>query len=274
MFSASRILGCLLLFSSASVYAATPPLRVCADPNNLPYSNQQKQGFENQLAEMIAKDLGTHVSYLWYPQRGKFFRNTLNSGACDVVMSVPTGFQQAATTQPYYRSTYVFVSQRARHLNIRSLDDPRLHHLRVGVHVLGDGDSSLPPVQSLINRGIVRNLVGYSIFGNLAEKNPSADLIQAVSRGDVDVAVAWGPLAGYFSRHSTVPLDLTPIPDDPANPTLPFAFNMSIGVRKGDDALKNRLESELERRKPEIQSVLRDYGIPQLGLSTGSRGEY
>lgn len=274
MFSVSKILGCILLSSGALLCATTPPLRVCADPNNLPYSNQQKQGFENELAAMIAKDFGTHVSYLWYPQRGKFFRNTLNSGACDVVMSVPTNFQETATTQPYYRSTYVFVSRRDRHLKIHSLDDPRLHHLRIGVHVLGDGDSSLPPVQALLNRGIVRNLVGYSIFGNLAEKNPSADLIEAVSHGDVDVAVAWGPLAGYFSRHSAVPLDVTPIPGDPANPALPFTFNISIGVRKGDNALKNRLEGELERRKPEIQHVLREYGIPQLDLSAGSRGEY
>lgn len=273
MFSAFRTLGCVLLCSGALAYAATPPLRVCADPNNLPYSNQQQQGFENELAAMIAKDFGTQVSYVWYPQRGKFFRNTLNSGVCDVVMSVPTGFQEAATTQPYYRSTYVFVSRRDRHLKIGSLDDPQLHRLRIGVHVLGDGDSSLPPVQSLLNRGIVRNLVGYSIFGNLAEKNPSADLIQAVSRGEVDLAVAWGPLAGYFARHSAVPLDITPIPGDPANPALPFTFDMSIGVRRGDDALKNRLESELEHRKPEIQDVLRDYGIPQLNLSAGSRGE-
>lgn len=274
MFSVSKILACLLLSSGALICAATPPLRVCADPNNLPYSNQQQQGFENALATMIAKDFGTEVSYSWYPQRGKFFRNTLNSGVCDVVMSVPTGFRATATTQPYYRSTYVFVSRRDRHLKIRSLDDPRLRRVRVGVHILGDGDSSLPPVQSLLNRGIVRNLVGYSIFGNLAEKNPSADLIKAVTRGEVDVAVAWGPLAGYFARNSAVPLDVTPIPGDSANPALPFVFDMSIGVRKGDEALKNRLESELEHRKSEIQDVLRNYGIPQLSLSAAARGEF
>lgn len=274
MFSASNILGCLLLSSGAFLHAATPPLRVCADPNNLPYSNQQKQGFENELAAMIARDFGTQVSYLWYPQREAFFRKTLNAGACDIVMSVPEGFRDSATTQPYYRSTYVFVSRRDRHLNIRSLDDPRLPHLRIGVHVLGDSNSSLPPVQSLLSRGIVRNLVGYSIFGNLTEANPPADLIEAVSRGDVDVAVAWGPMAGYFSRHSAVPLDITPIRGDPANPTLPFAFDIAIGVRKGNNALKDRLESELRRRKPEIRRVLRDYGIPQLDLSAAASGEY
>lgn len=274
MFSAFKLLGCTSLLSGVFLRAATPPLRVCADPNNLPYSNQQRQGFENELAEMIAKDFNTQVSYLWYPQRGAFFRKTLNSGACDVVMSVPTGFQETATTQPYYRSTYVFVSRHDRHLNIQSLNDARLRHLRIGVHILGDGDRSLPPVQSLLNRGIVHNLVGYSIFGNLAEKNPSADLIKAVSRGEVDVAIAWGPLAGYFATRSPIPLDVAPIPGDPANPALPFAFDMSIGVRKGDTALRNRLESELERRKPEIRDVLRDYGIPQLNLSAGARGEF
>jgi quinoprotein dehydrogenase-associated probable ABC transporter substrate-binding protein len=246
---------------------AAPSLRVCADPNNLPYSNDQKQGFENELATLIAGDLGMQVTYFWFPQREAFFQKTLNSGVCDVVMGAPSGLDEAATTQPYYSSTYVFISRRDSHLHITSFDDPRLRMLKIGVHVLGEQDDSLPPVHALVSRGIVRNLVGFSIFGNLSEKNPPADLIKAVTDKQVDVAVAWGPMAGYFAQRSKVPLDLTPIAGDPANPQLPFSFAIGIGVRQGDAALRQRLNAELTRRHAEIERILRSYGIPQLSLA-------
>jgi quinoprotein dehydrogenase-associated probable ABC transporter substrate-binding protein len=214
--------------------------------------------------------MGMQVSYFWFPQREKFFKKTLNAGVCDVVMGVPSGFDEADTTKPYYRSTYVFVSRRDRNLHITSFDDPRLKTLRIGVHVLGEQDDSLPPVHALTSRGIVRNLVGYSIFGNLSEANPSADLIAAVTKKDVDVAVAWGPLAGYFTQHSPVPLDITPIDGDPAHPTLPLTFNIGLGVREGDADLKRRLNEELVRLQPQIAEILRSYGIPQLSLADSS----
>jgi quinoprotein dehydrogenase-associated probable ABC transporter substrate-binding protein len=252
-----------ILFAPVSDYAATPHLRVCADPNNLPYSNDQMQGFENHIADLVAKDLGMEVSYFWYPQRERFFRQTLNSGMCDVVMGVPSGFDEAATTRPYYRSTYVFVSRHDRDLHIHLFDDPRLKTLSIGVHILGNGDDSLPPVHALTSRGIVHNLVGFSIFGNLYEANPAADLLQAVSDKKVDVAVAWGPLAGYFTQHSQVPLDITPIDEDSLNPNLPLSFDIGMGVRLGDSKLKQQLDSELIRRKVEIDQILHTYGIPE-----------
>jgi quinoprotein dehydrogenase-associated probable ABC transporter substrate-binding protein len=246
---------------------AAPQLRVCADPNNLPYSNQQQQGFENRLAGIIAQDLGMQVSYVWYPQRGKFFAKTLDAGVCDVVMGVPAGMDEAASTQPYYVSSYAFVSRRDRNLRITSFDDPRLKTLRIGVHILGEEDDSVPPVHALIHRGIVRNLVGYSIFGHLDQTDPSANLIRAVANKDVDVAVVWGPLAGYFAQKSSVPLDLTPILDDPAEPALPMTFGIGIGVRPRDTALRQKLDAELQRRGPEIQQLLASYGIPQVSGS-------
>ena len=138
MSSASRYLTVLCLCLGSLVSSAAPLLRVCADPNNLPYSDQQQKGFENELATMIANDLGMQVIYTWFPQRGAFFRKTLDAGKCDVVMGVPAGMTGIDTTQPYYRSGYVFVSRRDRNLNIASLDDPRLHQLRIGIHNLGD----------------------------------------------------------------------------------------------------------------------------------------
>jgi quinoprotein dehydrogenase-associated probable ABC transporter substrate-binding protein len=268
MSSASKLAAYLLLCAAVACRgaAAAPLLRVCSDPNNLPYSNQQQQGFENRIASVIGSDLGMQVSYFWFPQREAFFEKTLNSGVCDVVMGVPIGLHAADATQPYYRSSYVFVSRRDRNLHIDSFDDPRLKTLRIGVHILGEQDDSLPPVHALTSRGIVRNLVGYSIFGNLAEANPSADLIKAVSDKNVDVAVVWGPLAGYFTQHAAVPLDITPIDGDSSNPNLPLTFDIGIGVRPGDTALRDRLDAELIRRHTEIQQILLSYGVPQLPI--------
>jgi mxaJ protein len=264
MSSATSRIAAMALAIFCSATLAASPLRVCADPNNLPFSNDQMQGFENQIATLIAKDLGMQLTYFWFPQREAFFRKTLNAGVCDVVMGVPSGFDEAAATHPYYRSSYVFISRRDRNLHIASLDDPRLRTLKIGVHVLGEQDDSLPPVHALISRGIVHNLVGFSIFGNLNEKDPPADLIKAVEDGKVDVAIGWGPLAGYFSRKSAVPLDIVRLDFDRANPSLPFHFDIGIGVRKQDTTLRNTLDAELTRRHKEIESILQEFGIPQF----------
>jgi mxaJ protein len=264
MSSASDFVAVVALAVMTLACQAAPVLRVCADPNNLPWSNRQQQGFENRIASLIAGDMGMQLSYVWYRQGEKFFRRTLDAGVCDVVMGVPAGMDEAAATRPYYSSSYAFLSRRDRHLHIVSLDDPRLRTLKIGVHVLGEQEDSLPPVHALISRGIVKNLVGYSIFGNLNESNPFADLIHAVVQRAVDVAVVWGPLAGYFARQSPVPLDVTPIADDPRNPALPMVFNISIGVRPQDLPLRRRLDAELARRQPEITRLLTAYGIPQV----------
>lgn len=263
----------LMLLGCGAGWGAEVPLRVCADPNNLPYSNEQQQGFENALAKMVGADMGKEITYLWFPQRGAFFRKTLEAVQCDVVMGVPVGLEGVSTTRPYYRSGYVFVTRREQGLRLHSLDDPRLKTLRIGVHVLGDGDSDLPPVHALVSRGIVRNLVGYSIFGNLEEANPPSDLIKAVERGDVDVAVAWGPMAGYFARQSRVPLEITPIDAGGGDPRLPLSFDIAIGVRPRDEGLRQQLDAEVARRRPEIERLLASYGVPQRSLSrTSSEG--
>jgi len=271
MFSATRI---FLLYSAlgAILCAAPSALRICADPNALPYSNQQGQGFENELGRMIANDRGMSVSYTWLEQREAFFDKTLNAGLCDVVMGVPAGMSGVGTTRPYYRSGYVFVSRRDRNLDIHSLDDPRLRALQIGVNTLGDSDGEVPPVHALVTRGIVRNLVSYNIFGALEEANPASRLVAAVVRGNVDVAVAWGPIAGYFARDSVGALQVVLIDDDPQNPALPFAFDISMGVRKGDRALRQLLDAELDKRRPEIDHLLQRYGIPHIARPSAERG--
>jgi mxaJ protein len=244
---------------------AARELRVCADPNNLPYSNRKLEGFENRLAEMAARDLDARVSYTWWPQHRGFIRNTLKAGKCDVLMGLPSSVELALTTRPYYRSSYVFVYRRDRGIAVGSFDDPVLRKLRIGVQMIGDDGTNSPPAHALANRGIVDNVVGYSVYGDYSQPNPPARIVEAVAKGEVDVAVVWGPLAGYFAPRQKVALALVPVSPQIDRPFLPFVFDMSMGVRRGDDGLRAELESFLERRQPEIDALLDRYGIPRVG---------
>jgi mxaJ protein len=242
----------------------TRVLRVCADPNNLPFSNAKGQGFENRIAELVARELGARVEYTWWAQRRGHVRNTLAAGACDVLPGVPAGFERALTTAPYYTSTYVFVSPRAKHYGLRSLDDPRLRTLRVGVQIVGDDYANTPPAHALARRGIVRNVVGYTLYGDYREPNPPARIVDAVARGEVDVAVVWGPLAGYFARRERVPLDVAPVTPRVDAPRLPLTFAIAMGVRRDAPALRDSLGRALERRRADVRRILDEFGVPQV----------
>lgn len=245
--------------------APRPVLRVCADPNNLPFSNRAGAGFENRIARLVARELGDSLAYTWWPQRRAWVRNTLTARTCDVAIGVPAGFGQLLTTRPYYRSTYVFVSRADRDYRLTSLDDPRLRHLRIGLHFIGTDYDNPPPAHALGDRGIVRNVVGFSIYGNYAEPNPPAALIEAVARGDVDVAVAWGPLAGYFAKQSPVRLAVAPIePSTDARTGSVFAFPIAMGVRKDDAALRDALQRVIDRDAPRIRAILAEFGVPVI----------
>ncbi|MBB4366131.1 mxaJ protein [Bradyrhizobium sp. CIR48] len=247
-------------------------LRVCADPNNLPFSNNTEAGFENKLASMVAEALGRSVSFTWWAQRRGFIRNTLKTEKCDVVIGVPSGYELVETTKPYYRSTYVFVSRQDAHLDLSSLLDPRLHRLVIGVHLVGDEGNNPPPAQALGELGIVDNVRGYSIYGDYRQANPPARLIEAVARGEIDVAAAWGPLAGYFSGHSRVPLTVTPIQDGERFAPQQFEFAISMGVRKGDRALRDQLNAYIDEHRSEIAALLRSYGVPMVDVPVAASG--
>ncbi|MEN3339770.1 MAG: mxaJ protein [Acidobacteriota bacterium] len=246
-------------------------LRVCADPNNLPFSNDRGEGFENRLAEMAARDLGARVSYTWWAQRRGFLRNTLNAGECDVVMGVPSRLDRTDTTRPYYKSTYVFVAPRRRHLALASLDDPALRRLRVGVQMIGDDFSNSPPAHALSSRGIITNVVGYSVIGDYSRPNPPARIVEAVARGDVDAAIVWGPLAGYFAARQAEPLDITPVSPH-ADPDLPFTFDISMAVRRGDQR-RRLLDDFIVRRRGAIDDILRAYHVPRADNGSQAAGE-
>ena len=241
-------------------------LRVAADPNNLPFSNQRLEGFENKIAELIGRELHAKIEYQWRAQRRGFFRQTLKEGTADLVIGVPAHFDLALTTVPYYRSMYVFVTRKDRDLHIRSLDDERLHRLRIGVQLIGNDGVDTPPAHALAARGIVDNVVGFTLYGDYAQANPPARIIEAVEKSEVDVAVAWGPLAGFFSKQSTVPLELTPVQPQIDGP-LRFAFDVAAGVRKNDRPLKELLDRILTEHRSEIDRVLESYNIPRSTVS-------
>jgi mxaJ protein len=240
-------------------------LRVCADPNNLPFSNRRLQGFENELAALIAREMEATVRTTWWAQRRGFIRNTLNAGTCDVVMGVPSSFELALVTRPYYRSTYVFLARQDRHLGVRSFDDPILRDLKIGVQIIGDDYANAPPAHAFSRRGIVGNLIGYTVYGDYREDSPPARIVRGVAEGEVDLAVAWGPLAGYFAPRQPVPLEMTPVSPQIDLPFLPFVYDISMAVRRSDPALRDELDGILERKKPEIDALLDRYGVPRVG---------
>jgi mxaJ protein len=238
--------------------------RVCADPENFPFSNRQLEGFENKIADLIAKELGASPTYIWWGQRRGFIRNTmkatLKEARCDVVIGVPKGYDLVRWTKPYYRSTYVFVYPKSKGFQIKSLDDPILRRLKIGVHLLGDDYENPPPVHELAKRGLVDNVVGYDTF--YSQENPPSTIIDAVAGGAIDVAIVWGPAAGYFAKQQRVPLELVPVPSGKGD--LPFAFDISMGVRPGDEELKALLENVLDRKQTEIRKILEDYAVPLM----------
>ena len=258
----------IALWLSAGTPAHQRVLRVCADPNNLPFSNERGEGFENRIAELLAPELDAELEYTWWAQRRGFVRNTLKAGACDVIPGVPAEFELADTTAPYYRSTYVFVQRRGSGPRVDSMDSPALRKLRVGVHLAGDDYANTPPAHALAQRNIVSNVSGYLLTGDYRRPDPPARLLEAVSSAEVDVAIAWGPLAGYYAqRHPEV--ELTPVSPALDAGRLSFVYDISMGVRHGDRTWKRELESILERRRAEIDAILDDYGVPRAERDRG-----
>jgi quinoprotein dehydrogenase-associated probable ABC transporter substrate-binding protein len=256
-------------FSLLAVLAAwaddgQPVLRIAADPNNLPFSNERGEGFENKLVDLIARELGARTEYTWWAQRRGFFRNTLREGTCDLVAGVPHRFDPVLTSTPYYRSMYVVVTRADRHLQIRSLDDPALRSLTIGVQMVGDDFANTPPAHALARRGIVSNVRGYTLYGDYREPNPPARIIGAVEKGEVDLAIVWGPLAGYFAKSAATPLTLMPLPEKDSASDLAFAFSISIGVRRSNQPLRDKINAILARKKPEIEALLDAYGVPRV----------
>jgi mxaJ protein len=258
-------IGAAALFAalgSAAAEAGPAPLRVCADPNNLPFSNQAGQGFENRIAQALAAELGTHVEYTWWAQRRGFIRNTLKERLCDLVIGVPAGFEQALTTRPYYRSRYVFVTRAEDGPAPHSLDDPLLKQKLVGVQMIGDDAANAPPAHGLARRGIVENVRGFMVYGDYRDAAPLARIVDAVARREIDIAIVWGPLA-YFAARQPVPLQVSAIEPGVMDEGLPFAFGIAMGVRRKDEELRQRIQAAIDKLQPNIDAILAGYGVPR-----------
>jgi mxaJ protein len=246
-----------------SAQARERTLRVCADPVNLPFSDDRARGFENKIAELLAKELSAELSYTWRAQRRGFLRNTLNAGTCDVVIGVPVGLDAVRTTAPYYRSTFAFVVRKgSRFVGLSSVADERLREAKIGVPLAGDDGANPAPVMALSRRGITQNLVGFSLWDEYRREIPKA--VEAVARGDIDVAILWGPVAG--AAHKVPGLVVSPMRDESDGP-IPFAFSIAMGVRPADLALKSELDSVLARKRAAINAILRAYHIPLLPMT-------
>jgi mxaJ protein len=239
-------------------------LRVCADPNNLPFSNDKGEGFENKIVELIARDLDATVVYTWWAQRRGFVRNTLRAQECDLWPGIASGVEMVAATHPYYRSTYVFVTRSDRHLDISSFDDPRLRTLTIGVQMVGNDAMNTPPAHALARRGIVENVRGYMLYGDYSRPNPPAEIIDAVAREEIDLAVVWGPLAGYFAAKQRGTMALTAVSPAWDGPQSPMVFDISMAVRKGDTALRHDIDAALDRDREAIDVLLAAYQVPRL----------
>jgi mxaJ protein len=262
----ARVLLAIALGFAGSLpaIAAERVLRVCAEPDNLPLSSAQENGFENRIARLLADEIGARLVYAWEPQRRGFVRKTIGDGVCDVWMGVPTGFERLATTRPYYRSSYVFLNRVDAREPLRSFADPRLGTLRIGVQLIGDDLAATPPALGLARAGAVDGVVGYPVYGDgPAVARISADL----AAGKLDAALVWGPQAGYFTDHAAVPL-MTTAAVAPQGFDIPFEFAIAIGVRKSDIALRHDLDAALERRADDVAAVLDAYHVPRVGAPT------
>lgn len=257
------LLAALICVCALPAAVSARELRVCADPNNLPFSNERGEGFENKIVALIARDLHASVSYVWWAQRRGFIRNTLKAGLCDLVPGTPANLEMLRTTAPYYRSSYAFVV-RQDGPDLRSFDDPRLARLTIGVELIGDDGANSPPVAALARRGIVGRLRGFPVYGDYSTPNPPSRIVEAVASGEIDVAIVWGPLAGYFLDKQAARLKMSPVSPRIDGPLLPMIYDISMGVRRDDEAFRTEIDAALARHRAEIDAVLAAYHVPRL----------
>ena len=270
---AGGALAALLLSAAAPAAEPQQVLRVCQDPNNLPYSNRALEGFENKIAALLATELGWTIEYTWYPQRMGFIRNTLRAKEadsdrfkCDLVTGVAAGFDMGATTRPYYRSSYSMAYVKGKGLDgVHTLDDllklapDQRAKLRLGVF----GRS--PVGYWLLGHGLIEQVVSYPTQSGDAERYPGEMVEKDLAGGAIDVAFIWGPIAGYFAGQSkTVPIVAIPLQSDRG---VKFDFEIVMATRFGEAAFQQRIDAAIDKQRAQIDAILVAYGVPLLALA-------
>jgi mxaJ protein len=254
--TATAVASLCLAISASSAEPRT--LRVCAEPNDLPYSHRDQSGFENRIAEALARDLDARLEYAWHPQWRGFVRKTLGANRCDVLIGVPHDWHTVTTTQPYYRSSYVFVTRGDAALP-NDLRDDRLRQQRVGLPLIANDLSATPPGLVLTEgRGLPENLIGFPVYGDV----PAAGMIvEALGKRAIDIAIVWGAQAGFYLQRSPVAMKLAPVRAPADVEDVPFEYSIAMGVRRGNDTLRAELDAAIDRIRPQIDRILDEYGV-------------
>ena len=235
---------------------ATDALRICADPSDLPFSNDKGEGFENKIAALLGRTLDRPVNYVFFPQVQGFVRNTLRAGRCDLVMGAAAGDGLLQNTNPYYHTTYVMVFRRDAEPPPERLDDPRMRGLRLGAI------ARTPPVDLLARHGLLDRTRFYRLAVDTRIETPGADLVRAVAKGDLDVALVWGPIAGYQAKVEGLPIQLRALESEPGAMRMDFLITM--GVRGEDPEWRRRINAFIRDKQSDIETILSEYGVPLL----------
>jgi quinoprotein dehydrogenase-associated probable ABC transporter substrate-binding protein len=232
-------------------------LRVCADPRNLPFSNEKGEGFENKLAEFLATKLQKKIDYMYFPQATGFVRMTLGAHRCDVIMGFPQGDDLVQGTNPYYRTAYALVSKPNTGLDdVTTLEDARLKGKHIGI-VAGT-----PPATNMAVNGLMTNAKPYPLMIDTRVDSSAEAMINDLNKGDIDAAILWGPMAGFYAKKASPPLHVTPLVKEKAGPQL--VYRIGMGVRRADQNWKRLLNRLIQENQPEINKILFDYGLPLL----------
>jgi quinoprotein dehydrogenase-associated probable ABC transporter substrate-binding protein len=232
-------------------------LRVCADPNNMPFSTDRGEGFENRLAELLADKLGKGLSYTWYPQATGFVRNTLAAHKCDVIMGVPQGDDLVQVTNPYYRTAYALVLKQGHGLEgVETLGDPRLKGKRIGI-VAGT-----PPGNNMAANGLMANAKPYPLVIDTRVDSSAAAMMRDLATGEIDAGILWGPMAGYYARRTNPAVTVAPLVKETTGPRL--IYRIAMGVRYSDQEWKRQLNRTIQESQPAINKLLLSFGVPLL----------
>jgi quinoprotein dehydrogenase-associated probable ABC transporter substrate-binding protein len=265
LFPPGPVFGALALLTCPFSAAAQSPtgelvarteLRVCADPHHLPYSDEEGEGFENKIAELLGKHMSLPVRYTWFPQVIGFVRNTLQAGRCDLIMGTVAGDEIVQTTTPYYYTSYVIVYRNDSGWSFSGFDDPKLKSLHIGVI------AKTPPADLLVHHDLMANAQPYSLMVDTRYESPDHQLINDVVAKNIDAGLIWGPIAGYYIHHDHLPLTIVVLKSEPDGPRM--AYHISMGVRNNEVDWRRRLNTEIHAHQDEINAILRDYGIPLL----------
>jgi quinoprotein dehydrogenase-associated probable ABC transporter substrate-binding protein len=240
-------------------------LRVCADPRNLPFSNEKGEGFENKLAELFADKLQKKLDYMYFPQATGFVRMTLGAHRCDVIMGFPQGDDLVQGTNPYYRTAYALIAKQGSGLeDVTTLEDERLKSKHIGV-VAGT-----PPATNMAAAGLMRNAKPYPLMIDTRVDSSAQDMIKDLTKGDIDAAVLWGPMAGFYAKNADPPLHVTPLVKETTGPRM--VYRIGMGVRGADQNWKRQLNRLIQENQPAINKILLDYGVPLLDENDRSIG--